>query len=421
MTAPAREAALKALKSIRRSGKYAEDAVSAACSGLESRDRALAQRLIFGVVQNGAYLDWCLGELTALGRLEPQALDILRLGAYQLLFLDRVPKSAAVNEAVEQAKRACPRASGLANAVLRKLAALDERPEPPRGGRYISIKYSLSPWLAERMRCLLGDEGAEAFAKACNEVPPVTLHRNPLKPFDASCARGLEPHRWLDGAFEYRGELEGLEPLRSGHLLIADAAAELAVRALAPGPGERVWDVCAAPGGKSLLAAFKMDNRGYILSTDISDKKLGLLRRSAELYGASIIETDGADARAYEPDGLFDAVLCDVPCSGFGVLRKKPDIRCKTEGDIAGLPDIQLAILKNASRFVAPGGRLLYSTCTVLPEENSGVCGDFLRDNPGFVREGFTLPCADAPDGEITLWPHVHGTDGFYICRMMKL
>lgn len=420
MTTPARDAALKALKAIRRSGQYAEDAVAAACTELEGRERALAWRLIFGVVQNGTYLDWCVGELTPLGRLEPQALDILRLGAYQLLFLDRIPKPAAVNEAVEQAKKACPRASGLVNAVLRKIADMDIRPEPSRDENYISVKYSLPKWLVGRLRGVLGDDGAEAFAKASGETPPVTLHKNPLKGFDASGIPGLEPHPWLDGAVEYRGELDGLEPLKTGRLLIADAAAELAARALDPKPGERVWDACAAPGGKSLLSAFKMDNEGFILATDISDGKLGLLSRSAELYGASIIKTERGDAREYEPDGQFDAVLCDVPCSGFGVLRKKPDIRYKTEDEIKGLPDIQLSILRNAARFVVPGGRLVYSTCTVLPEENSAVCEAFLRDSPGFVMEGFELPAGDASGGEVTLWPHIHGTDGFYICRMRR-
>ncbi len=408
----ARSAALQALGRVRRDGVFAADALEASTGALDERDRALAEHLCLSAVQNQRWLDWCIAALTPLSKLEPKVLDILRLGAVQLFFTDKIPKSAAVNTCVELTKSVSPRAAGLVNAVLRKLSTMDAPPEPPS----LAIRYSLPDWLAERLTDILGAEGAQRFAEASNRQAPVSLYLSPLaKDREAQ----LSLHPWLPGAMRAPSAAHAAALAREGAAVIADDGAALVVSALDPRPGELIWDVCAAPGGKSFLSAFAMDNQGRILATDLSEKKIAAMRQTAERLQVLCVDARQADARSFAPDCEFDAVLCDVPCSGFGVLRKKPDIRRKTAEQIRGLPDIQLAILENAARFVRPGGRLVYSTCTILPEENEAVCARFLAEREDFCPEGFLA--GRAPGGMLTLWPHIDETDGFFICKMRRI
>ena len=185
----------------------------------------------------------------------------------------------------------------------------------------------------------------------------------------------------------------------------------------------RVLDVCAAPGGKSFSAAFAMEDQGEILACDLHENKLKRIREGAERLGLACIQTTAADGRVFRPEweATFDVVLVDAPCSGFGIIRKKPDVRYKKPDDLFALPVIQRAILDNAARYVRPGGTLVYSTCTILPEENEGVSDSFLAEHPDFCRTPFSLsgPVGET-EGQVTLWPHRHGTDGFYICRMTR-
>jgi len=202
---------------------------------------------------------------------------------------------------------------------------------------------------------------------------------------------------------------------------VQDAAARCATLAAEIKPGMRVLDVCAAPGGKSFSAAFAMQNSGQIVACDLHENKLKRIREGAERLGVTCIETAAADGRVFRPawEGAFDAVLCDVPCSGLGIIRKKPDIRYKDPSALAALPPIQRAILANAARYVRPGGVLLYSTCTILPEENEGVTDAFLTEQDRFTYEPFTLPIGPT-DGRVTLWPQRHGTDGFYLAKLRR-
>ena len=201
-----------------------------------------------------------------------------------------------------------------------------------------------------------------------------------------------------------------------------DAAARLAAIAAGPKPGDRVLDVCAAPGGKSFAMAMQMENRGDILSCDIHPHKLKLIENGAARLGITIIRTALADGRERHAGWVeqADVVLADVPCSGLGIIRKKPDIRWKDPAQLAQLPAVQLSILNNVSAYVRPGGVLVYATCTVLPEENGGVVSAFLDVHPDFAKEEFTLPGIGSCPGDVTLWPQRTGTDGFYICRMRR-
>ena len=417
----ARESALRVLNACRVSGAWA--------------DAALTSRIVYGVLQNRMLLDHYLGAYCSQrpDHLQQPLPDILRIGAYQILFLDKVPDSAAVNESVELAK-ASKRgaAAGLVNAVLRKLTQnRDKLPPLPEGEvERLSVGTSHPRWLAERMLTLLGREDAEAFLRGNNEIAPITVQVNHLttaagKLLDELTGAGItaNPHPWVPDCLELSGvgDLTTLSAFYRGEFLVQDAAARLVSLVAGIGPEMRVLDVCAAPGGKSFSAAFAMRNKGEIVACDLHENKLRRIRNGAARLGVTCIVTEAADARVFRPEweGAFDVVLCDVPCSGLGIIRKKPDIRYKDPSTLAGLPKIQGAILVNASRYVKPDGTLVYSTCTVLPEENMAVTDAFLRGHGAFSYAAFDLRGEQTP-GHITLWPQTHGTDGFYIAKLRR-
>ena len=434
-----REAALEALTACRRLDAWSDASLKTASRGLDRREAALAARLTYGVLQNRALLDFYLDACCAqpFGQLEPMIRDVLRLGGCQILYMDRVPDSAAVDESVELVKKKRrQRAAGLVNAVLRRLSREKERlPAIPAEDRaaYLALRWSHPRWLVERLLALLGEEETEALLALHNGSVPTAIQRNPLR-----CGREelvervtvsggtLEAHPWMPDCWLLRGggDLEAMPAFQEGLFQVQDAAARAAVLAAGPRPGDRVLDVCAAPGGKAFAAAMEMGDKGEITACDIHRHKLALIEKGARRLGRRCIRAELADGRQTREEWreAFDLVLCDVPCSGLGIIRKKPDIRYKDPAALAGLPAVQGAILDNASRYVRPGGVLLYATCTVLPEENEGVTAAFLEKRRAFQKEPFTLPGpAGETEGSLTLWPQRHGTDGFYICKMRKL
>ncbi|MCI8438132.1 MAG: 16S rRNA (cytosine(967)-C(5))-methyltransferase RsmB [Oscillospiraceae bacterium] len=434
-----REAAMTSLTACRRLDAWSDGSLKAASRGLDRREAALAARLTYGVLQNRALLDFYLGHYCSqpFGKLEPFVRDVLRLGAYQILFMDRVPDSAAVNEAVKMVKdRRRQRAAGFVNAVLRRLSRekgrLPEIPADDEAG-CLALRYSHPVWLVKRLLGLLGREETEAFLRLDNESVPTTIQRNTLRCTAPELTASLgesgaepRPHPWMPDCWEITGggDLEAMAAFQRGLFQVQDAAAKSAVLAAGLRPGMRVLDVCAAPGGKSFAAAMVMEDRGEIVACDIHPHKLGLIEKGARRLGLQCIRTVQADGREAREDwiGGFDLVLCDVPCSGLGIIRKKPDIRYKDPEQLAGLPAVQRAILENAAQYVRPGGVLLYATCTVLPEENGAVTADFLCRRSEFRKEPFPLPgLPEQNDGELALWPQRHGTDGFYVCKMRKL
>lgn len=439
MSAPARETALGVLIACRVNGAWADAALKARLSrdGLSGSDAALCSRIVYGVLQNQLLLDFYIAAFCSQkpDRLQPPLLDILRIGAYQILFLDKVPDSAAVNTSVELAKTAKRgQAAGLVNAVLRNLArSRDALPPIPERDevRYLSTLYSHPRWLVKRILALLGREETELLLAADNSQPPAAAQVNTCRTtaealFEELQAAGVgaERHPWLTDCLllSRTGSLERLDAFQRGAFYIQDAAAHLAVLALGVRPGERLLDVCAAPGGKSFAAAVAMGDRGEILACDLHESKLKRIREGAARLGLTCIETSAADGRVFHPEWAagFDAVLVDAPCSGLGVIRKKPDTRYKKPDSLFALPVVQHDILDSAAAYVKPGGVLVYSTCTFLPEENGQVVDAFLAEHPAFSREMFRLPPMGEVPGEVTFWPHRHGTDGFYICRMRR-
>ena len=423
----AREVALLTLNTCQRQGGWSDGALKKqlAAAGLDSRDAALATQLCFGVVQNQLLLDFYLSNFSniALKRMEGKVVQALRLGAYQLLFMDRVPQHAAVSEGVKLAKRHNVRAGGLVNAVLRRISENSaDLPDIPGKGsaQYLNIKYSHPLWLCEHLIAEHGYDFAEALLAANNEAPKATAQVNTLKisadelmerlsEEGVECAKTAVPDSVEISGY---GDMTKLSSFRDGLFYIQDNAAKTAMLTAEPKPGMRVLDACAAPGGKSFAAAIAMGNRGEIVSCDIHENKLKRINDSAKRLGIDIINTRVMDAR--KPDesfkDSFDLVIADVPCSGIGVIRKKPDIRQKSEEDILRLPEIQLDILRGLSGCVKPGGAILYSTCTILRRENQGVAEAFLKENSEFSLEGEMH----------TLYPNVDGTDGFFICKLRK-
>lgn len=431
----ARTTALCALIAMRRQNAWADGALKeyTARDRLDRRDAAFAARLLYGVVQNRMLLDFYLAQRVAcgLGKLQPVVLDILRLGAYQILFLDKVPVSAAVNEAVGQTKTyANKRAAGLVNGTLRALAREKDALVKPTD---LATKYSHPQPLIDCLRGSLSDEDLEAFLRADNEIAKTALQYNPLKTTPAAVEAALvqdgiafERHPWLSGCWlvSGTGNLERQPLFQDGCVYVQDPAAKLTALAAGAQPGMRVLDVCAAPGGKSFAAAMQMQNEGSVLSCDLHAHKIALIEKNAARLGISILRAEQRDASQFEPAfaGAFDLVIADVPCSGLGVIRKKPDIRYKPLTELARLPSVQAAILRNVSRYVRPGGVLLYSTCTVRKEENEDVIAPFLQENASFSPEPFAVPDGlDLPnEGYATLLPHKHAADGFFICKLRR-
>ncbi len=396
--------------------------------GIRGRDAALAARLCYGVMQNDAACRW-LAERYLRGRkgfdgLQPEVRAILKAGAYQLAFMDRIPPRAAVDEAVELAKKLANRgAASLVNAVLRRLSGVSGGP-PPLPEDDWSVRYSHPKEFIEYFIKRIGKENTRRLLEADNSIPEITARVNTLKP--PGIIPNSKPHPWLEGfvVLEGAGEITESEAYKNGLITVQDAAAALPVLAALPHAGMSVLDACAAPGGKAFLAAQLMNDIGHILAGDIYESKVRQLREGAGRLGIGIIEAKAIDATVFDEKyrESFDIVLADVPCSGFGVIRKKPEIRYKSFESIAGLPELQYNILANLSRYVKPGGALVYSTCTLVREENEGVTDRFLAGHVDFCMEGFSLPepVGSVPEGRTTIWPYDYSTDGFYICRMRK-
>lgn len=435
MQTSAREAALAALERCRRDGAWSGASIDSVKNkySLDRRDAALASRLCLGVLQNSSLCDYYI-DLYSTAHLEPKLRDILRLGAYQLMFMDKIPARAAVNESVLLCRQAgLSRATGLANALLRKIADnIDKLPEIPGKGSagYLSIKYSHPQWLVERLIAQQGYDFAEAFLKANNTPPELCIQLNRLKTDVQDYKRALERaeleykyYEELPGCFELpKGVVSALPGYDEGLFYVQDRAARTAVRLAEPKPGMRVLDACAAPGGKSFAAALEMENKGEIISCDIHEKKLARISSGAKRLGIDIIKTRARDARLADKELLesFDLVIADVPCSGLGVIRKKPEIRMKSQQELEALPGIQREILENLSSFVKPGGSLMYCTCTVLSQENQDIVQSFLKDNPRFEPEEFSLGGLKSKDGMYCFWPQIDGTDGFFAAKMKR-
>lgn len=431
----ARETALNVLIACRKNGAWSNGVLKEYIQRdkLDRREAALAARLCYGVLQNRSKLDFYLKQLLT-GRirdLHPAVHDILHLGLYQIYEMDKIPASAAVNESVTLAKKYCRKlrsAPGLTNAVLRNAVRTKGALKEPKS---LCDRYSHPQKLIELLGEYVGQQRLEPMLAANNAVPPTVVQVNTLRTTTEELSESLkeagvtvEQHPWLPDCLVLgsTGNLENLDAFRKGMFYVQDAAARLSVLCAQIPAGAKVMDCCAAPGGKSFAAA--ICGAGEITSCDVHEHKVSLIRSGAERLGFENIAVQLQDASENHSqwNDMMDVVIADVPCSGYGIIRKKPDIRFKDLDSMLELPALQLAILKNQSQYVKPGGVLLYSTCTLLRRENEGVVEAFLADNTDFTPEPLPLPDVFPKNdtGMQVLVPGEYDTDGFFICRLRR-
>lgn len=406
---------------IEQAGQYSNLAVDAAIKKhrIEGADRALFAALVYGVTERKITLDACIGRYTKERAPEPDIQSLLRLGLYQLLYLDKIPDHAAVNETVAIAPR---RAAGYINAILRnflrdgKAIPYPDKTTDPVG--YCSVFYSVGRELCKRLFDEFGMERTESLLAAMGEKPGVCLFVNTLKTTVPELQNALSAAGYACEPFGDHGirlcdhaPVPSLPGFANGWFFVQDEASQNCVNALDLKPGMKLLDVCGCPGSKSFGAAIRMGNEGEILCCDLHASKLSLVESGAKRLGVTILSTLERDARTEFPEweGRADRVLCDVPCSGFGVVAKKPELRYKDPAGSDRLPGIQSAILERSATMLKTGGKLVYSTCTIFQAENRDVVGDFLSRHPDFslVEEKQTYPDTD-------------GIDGFYYAVLRK-
>ena len=424
-----RKLALELLVKAEKNEQFTNIALDRALldSGLSEADRALCSILFYGVIEHRISLDYRLAALSArpLRELDTNVLGALRLGLYQLTALDRIPPHAAIYETVAL----CPKKSaGFVNAILRAHTRTPETPLPDKESepvRYLSIRYSIGEALAQKLLAIYGMTRTESLLEAFAHNPATTLRVNTLKIGRDALAEkisGAQPTALSPVGLRVHGALRALYGFEEGLFFVQDEASQLCVEALDAQKGDTLLDICACPGSKSFGSAIRMDNEGAIHAFDLHEKKLSLVVSGAQKLGITILDASAHDGRDDMPEweGRADRVLCDVPCSGFGVIAKKPELRYKDPAVSAALPDIQLAILETASRYVKTGGTLVYSTCTIFPEENEGNVARFLDAHPEFSLTSFQAGALTCPEGQITLLPDTHPTDGFFIAKLTK-
>lgn len=434
----ARETALNVLIACRKDGAWSNGVLKTyiARDRLDKREAALASRLCYGVLQNRGKLDFYLQQLLTgkLKNLHPVVRDILHLGLYQLLETDKIPDSAAVNESVSLAKKYCPKlqnAPSLVNGVLRNGVRQRETLQKPTAFKDL---YSHPQNLIDLLSYYVGPQRLEPMLQANNSAPHTFAQVNTLRTDVNTLRLQLEQegvsaqiHPWLPDCLilSDTGNLEKLLSFQQGLFYIQDPAAKLSVLCaqLPQGP-IRILDCCAAPGGKSFAAAMATAGQAEIISCDIHPHKAELLQKGAERLGIDRLQAQCRDASVfYAPwEGCMDVVIADVPCSGYGIIRKKPDIRYKDPDTMQELPALQLSILNNQARYVKKGGLLMYSTCTLVRRENEGVVEKFLKQNPDFYKEILPLPnnFPKNDTGMLALVPGEYDTDGFFICRLRR-
>ena len=434
----ARETALNALIACRKEAAWSNGVLKEYIvrDRLDRRDAALAAKLCYGVLQNRNKLDFYLKQLLTgkLKDLHPVVHDILHLGLYQIYELDKVPDNAAVNESVDLAKKYCKKqrfAPGLVNGVLRNAVKTKGTLKEPAS---LEDRYS-HPWeLIKLLRDYVGKDRIETMLKANNEAPQTVIQVNTLKITTEALKQRLaeenveaEIHPWMPDCLVLgsTGDLEKLPSFREGLFYVQDPAAKLSVLcAELPREDIKLLDCCSAPGGKSFAASIAMGGKGSITSCDIHEHKVPLIQKGAARLDIENLTARQQDASQNVPEWneSFDVVIADVPCSGYGIIRKKPDIRYKNPADMEDLPELQLATLKNQARYVKPGGLLMYSTCTLVRAENEGIVEAFLKDKENFYLEPLPLPaCFPANEnGMLALVPGEYDTDGFFIARMRR-
>ena len=436
---PARQVAFEILMKIHRDSAYSNLVIDSKLNDNEisSKDKSLVTAIVYGVLERKITLDFIISLYLrqSLKRLKPEVLTILRIGAYQLLFMDKIPNSAAINERVNIAKKnGCTFASGLINAVLRKVSingfSLPNYDDDK--SLFYSVKYSCPTTLVDLWMNAYGEDNANQIMQASIGVAPTVIRVNTLKTTTNELIEILDEQGIqaticsdIENAIVIGkvGAVENIKAYKDGLFYVQDTASQLCCKALGTKPGETVFDLCSAPGGKSFTIAQYMNNFGSLHSFDIYPARINLISEGAKRLGISIVKAGILDASVFnESIGLADKVLCDVPCSGLGIIRRKPEIRYKSLENIDNLHNIQYDILRTASKYVKQGGILLYSTCSLNPSENDKICDRFLKEHRQFkaVRPLPNIKSYNDDSSYLTLMPHINNSDGFFIATFIR-
>ncbi len=434
-----RKAAVLSLNSCIRNGRFTNLELDSAVKkyGLEGLDKSFFTALLYGTTERLITLDYIISKFS---NIPPEKIDavilcILRTAVYQLLYMDRVPDSAACNEAVDicrttsHSDNQCGFVNGVLRSVCRNKEKIPALLDEPGGMKSLSLKTSIPEWILASLADDYGTETAEGFARHISEAGQgLTLRVNTLKTDRETLLSSLGAHASptpyspfgirMDGSFP-AAELYGFD---EGLFFVQDEASQLCGTLLSDcGEDTVLADVCACPGGKTFSASLCMGNKGRIYSFDLHKNRVQLIARGAERLGLTNIEIAAHDAR--EPDealfGRCDYVICDVPCSGLGVIAKKPDIRYKNKEEIENLPGVQYDILCASANYLKKGGTLMYSTCTVRRAENDDIVDRFISEHEGYSLVS-TGVLGKEDNGKVTLFPHIHGTDGFFISKIVK-
>ena len=438
----AREIALKVLCDIEDNNNYSNIAINKHFKNLEitNQDRGLATELIYGVVENKYYLDYIIDKLSKIKtqKLSTYVKILLRMGIYQIAFLDSISEYAAVNETVNLVKKYDKRSSGFVNAILRNVIrnkedVLDINIDSKI--MYLSTKYSYSPWMIKDWIKNFGEEFTEDLLEANNEKPSIYLRTNTLKITRDELINKLEqggiksfkvPTVEEAIRVENLKNIENNDLFKEGLFTIQDISSMIVGKVISPKEKSLVLDVCSAPGGKSTHLATLMNNTGKVVARDVFEHKLKLINSTVSRLGLTNVEVESFDASEIDNNSIdkFDYVLADVPCSGLGIIRRKPEIKYKAKAELKDLPSIQSKILDNASKYVKVGGILVYSTCTIQDVENINVINDFLKDNDNFELvpiDEINVDLDNQDKGYLKIYPNIHGMDGFFISKLRRV
>ena len=442
----AREGALRILYNIEVDGAYSNIALNKEFkkNTYIKLDRNFITELVYGTLENLIFIDYIIEGFSniKLNKMDPWVLNLIRLAIYQMLFLDKIPDFAAVNESVNLSKKYCKKASGFVNGLLRNVVRKKKDIKMPdkekEYEKYLSVKYSHPQWMVKRFLKNFSKDFTEELLKANNKTPKLYIRVNTLKTTVEEVINLLNENNIKVEKSPYISEalivdagfsqLEELDIYKKGFIHIQDFSSMLVGKILDPQEGDFVIDVCSAPGGKSTYIAELMQNKGKILARDIHGHKLKLIQKNVKRLGIDIIDVEGFDATDLDHKllGKADKVLVDAPCSGLGIIRRKPEIKYRKDiSHIENMAKTQTRILHNAAKYVKKGGKLVYSTCTIDPDENSHVVEDFLKKNPEFKLIQINKIYNKVIPGEhresmIQLYPNLHQVDGFFIAKLKK-
>lgn len=438
----AREIAYKILLDIEKNKNYSNMAINKHFKDvkLSNQDRGLATEIVYGVVENKYYIDYMIDKLSKVktNKMEIYVKTLLRMGIYQIMFLNSISDYAAVNETVNLAKKKNSKVSGFINGILRNVIRQKEtigEIKVKDDVDYLAIKYSYDKWMIRNWMIHFGKEFTEELLEANSQKPSIYLRTNTLKITREELIDKLEKQNIkaskvnvVDEAIRVENlkDIENNSIYKEGLFTIQDISSMLVGKVMNPKENSLVLDVCSAPGGKTTHMATLMNNTGQVVSRDIYDHKLKLIKASCKRLGLNNVEVEEYDGLSLDKEsiGKFDNVLADVPCSGLGIIRRKPEIKYKEKEEFRSLPPIQKKILENASKYVKKGGTLIYSTCTIQDSENIDVVNEFLQKNKNFELAPISEVKVDLDNqekGYMKIYPNMHDMDGFFIAKLIRV